>query len=279
MIMDNKINQLSDEQFIQLIKNSRSIAEVLFKLDYTIKGNSWGYGKIKQRMIDLNLSPNDFKGKNYLKNTTNTISKEKLFSENSKHSRNTLRRWIIKENLIPYKCSCCGITNWQNKSISLEIDHINGKNNDNRLENLRWLCPNCHSQTSTYGSKNNTIVDKDYEIPKNIIENIITTYKKYKNLKKVSAILGYKRKIVRKVIIDSELYSSNQKYVIRLNENLQEIKRYGSLTECAEDLIKNKEVKTTNIKTCKRSIIKNKDTFWLNSFWKVLDAYGIINNP
>ena len=80
--MDNKINQLSDEQFIQLIKNSRSIAEVLFKLDYTIKGNSWGYGKIKQRMIDLNLSPNDFKGKNFLKNTTNTISKEKLFSEN-----------------------------------------------------------------------------------------------------------------------------------------------------------------------------------------------------
>ena len=74
------------------------------------------------------------------------------------------------------------------------------------------VMPNCHSQTSTYGSKNNTIVDKDYEIPKNIIENIITAYKKYKKFKKrFRQFQVIKEKIVRKVIIDSELYSSNQK--------------------------------------------------------------------
>lgn len=43
---------------------------------------------------------------------------------------------------------------WNNKALSLQLDHINGVNTDNRVENLRWLCPNCHSQTDTYGSKN-----------------------------------------------------------------------------------------------------------------------------
>lgn len=41
-----------------------------------------------------------------------------------------------------------------NKKITLQLDHINGINNDNRVENLRFLCPNCHSQTSTYTGKN-----------------------------------------------------------------------------------------------------------------------------
>lgn len=60
---------------------------------------------------------------------------------------------LVKEKLKEYKCECCGITDWQNKRIGLELDHINGDNSDHRLENLRALCPNCHSQTDTYKSK------------------------------------------------------------------------------------------------------------------------------
>lgn len=56
---------------------------------------------------------------------------------------------------VEYKCSCCGIAEWNNNSLTLELDHINGNNKDHRLENLRLLCPNCHSQTATYKSKNN----------------------------------------------------------------------------------------------------------------------------
>ena len=62
--MINKIYECTDEQFVNLIKNSANIAEVLFKLGYTVKGNSWGYSQIKQRMVDLNLSSANFKGKN-----------------------------------------------------------------------------------------------------------------------------------------------------------------------------------------------------------------------
>ena len=65
-----------------------------------------------------------------------------------------LKKRIINENLIEYKCSICGIENWNNKPIVLQLDHINGNNRDNRIENLRFLCPNCHSQTETFCKKN-----------------------------------------------------------------------------------------------------------------------------
>ena len=66
-----------------------------------------------------------------------------------------MRFYIKLYKLIEYKCKECGIENlWNNKPISLQLDHINGIKTDNRLENLRFLCPNCHSQTETFGSKN-----------------------------------------------------------------------------------------------------------------------------
>lgn len=54
-----------------------------------------------------------------------------------------------------YKCACCGNTGeWNGRPLVLQLDHINGDNCDNRLENLRFLCPNCHSQTDTFAGRN-----------------------------------------------------------------------------------------------------------------------------
>ena len=151
--MENRIYKLTDNEFIDLVKSSLNTAEVLFKLGYTTKGNSWGYSQVKQRMTDLNLSGSDFRGKSALCQNK-TVDKSKLFCKGSKHARTVLRKTIIRENLIPYKCAICGITEWNGKTLSLELDHINGENNDNRLENLRFLCPNCHSQTDTFKGRN-----------------------------------------------------------------------------------------------------------------------------
>ncbi|MGH7661181.1 MAG: HNH endonuclease signature motif containing protein [Vulcanimicrobiaceae bacterium] len=61
---------------------------------------------------------------------------------------------LLAEGFLENRCSQCGITDWRGKHISIQIDHINGINTDNRLENLRMLCPNCHSQTETFGARN-----------------------------------------------------------------------------------------------------------------------------
>lgn len=278
--MENKIYKLSDEQFVELLKKSSTISEVLFKLGYTTKGNSWGYSQIKRRMTDLNLDYSIFKGKSYLANKKpDKISEQDILRENCKHQRTVLRRYIIKNNLIPYKCAICGCTEWQGKTLSLELDHINGINNDNRLENLRFLCPNCHSQTSTYGSRNQQLNESKYDISDELRTMVENKYKEVKNIKQVSSILGIRRCVVTKIINESGQKRSNQKYVIRYDKDWNELKRYGSLVETAKDLIEFGEVKTKRIKTCTRTIMYNKDNFWLNSYWKILDDSGIINNP
>ena len=279
--MENKIYKLSDEQFVELLKNSSTISEVLFKLGYSVKGNSWGFAKIRQRMSDLNLDGSVFKGKSPITKygTLHKVNASNILKPNCKHARSVLRRYVIKNNLIPYRCAICGCVEWQGRTLSLELDHINGINNDNRIENLRFLCPNCHSQTTTYGSRNQQRNDSEYEISNDLRDLIETEYRKRNNIKQVSAALGIRRRVVNKVVSESGLKKSNQKYVIRYDKDWNEIARYGSLIETAKQLILNNEVKTKRIKTCTRTIMYNKDNFWLNSHWKILDGSGIINNP
>lgn len=77
-----------------------------------------------------------------------------IFCENSKVSRKCAKATIIKDKLLEYKCALCGNDGiWNSKELVLQLDHINGIYNDHRLENLRFLCPNCHSQTETFGTK------------------------------------------------------------------------------------------------------------------------------
>lgn len=279
--MENKIYKLSDEQFVELLKNSSTISEVLFKLGYGVKGNSWGFAKVKQRMSDLNLDGSIFKGKSPITKygTLHKVDASDILKPNCKHARSVLRRYVIKNNLIPYRCAICGCVEWQGRTLSLELDHINGINNDNRIENLRFLCPNCHSQTTTYGSRNQQRNDSEYEITDDLRNLVEAEYQKRRNIKQVSSALGIRRRVVNKVVSESGLKKSNQKYVIRYDKDWNEIARYGSLIETAKQLILNNEVKTKRIKTCTRTIMYNKDNFWLNSHWKILDGNGIINNP
>lgn len=60
-----------------------------------------------------------------------------------------LKRKMLKEGWV-YACNVCGIKDWMNKTLTLQVDHINGNNKDNRKENLQLICPNCHSQTNTF---------------------------------------------------------------------------------------------------------------------------------
>ena len=273
--MINKIYALSDNDFINLIKSSLNISEVLFKLGYSINGNSWGFNLIKQRMQDLNLSCFDFKGKKQTKKQrSEKVNPNKLFSINSKHTRHRLREYIIKHNILPYKCAICGIKEWNGKTLSLEIDHINGINNDNRIENLRFLCPNCHSQTSTYGAKNEMPVIND--IMKN---KIIKHYTINKNAMKTAKELKIPYKIIKKTLSTEGILKLNQKYVIQYDLNNNEIKRFGSITECCNWLIEMKLVNTKNVKSCKKLLSNNINKPWNGFYYKFANFGDIRNNP
>lgn len=90
------------------------------------------------------------------------ISPDKLFVEDCKSSDETVKQRFIEVS--EYKCNCCGIFEWQNKPLTLQLDHINGNHMDCRFENLRLLCPSCHSQTITYAGRQqwaNVIVTDD----------------------------------------------------------------------------------------------------------------------
>ena len=82
------------------------------------------------------------------------ILTDKGFTENSTLGNEPIKRFAITNGLLLEKCYSCGITEWQGKPILLELEHRNGSNTDNRIENLELLCPNCHSQTSTFRGKN-----------------------------------------------------------------------------------------------------------------------------
>lgn len=79
---------------------------------------------------------------------------EKIFVEDSTYANDLVKHRIVKDELIEYRCSKCGIDSWMGETLVLDLDHINGNNRDNSLENLRYLCPNCHSQTCTYKGRN-----------------------------------------------------------------------------------------------------------------------------
>lgn len=91
------------------------------------------------------------------RNKSVKTKKEKVLkdlNESGTYRGNCYLKRIIKEyNLLEYKCNVCNITKWNNKELTLELDHIDGQAHNCKIENLRFLCPNCHSQTDTFRGK------------------------------------------------------------------------------------------------------------------------------
>jgi hypothetical protein len=153
------MRKYTDQQFIDAVKNNFSVRNVLKELGVAPTGGS--YKLFYSRVKKLNLTINHFTGQGHLKNKTHNWSVktpiEEVLVEDSTYSNTSfLNKRLIKEGLLEEKCSIpeCGITEWQGQKISLHLDHINGNNTDNRIKNLRLLCPNCHSLTPTYCGRN-----------------------------------------------------------------------------------------------------------------------------
>lgn len=132
----------TDEEIATAVTKFSSISEVA---KYLKVSRSWLTKRIKR----LELSIEHFKKCSYRPN-----KKENILCKNSKVTHGTLRAFILKHKIIEYICCECGQgDSWKDKTIILELHHINGNNKDNRIDNLVFLCPNCHTQTTTYRGK------------------------------------------------------------------------------------------------------------------------------
>ena len=150
----SKVYVPTDEEFIKIVKESNSYSDCLRKLGLTTRGGS-SSDILKKRINELNLSVDHFGKLNKQSSTARYALEEILVENSSYHNISRLKIRLINEGYLEYKCACCGNTGqWLGKKLSLQLDHINGINNDHRIENLRFLCPNCHAQTNSFAGKN-----------------------------------------------------------------------------------------------------------------------------
>ena len=152
--MISKVYQVSDEDFKEIINNANSYSDCLRALGLSTKGGS-STDILKRRISELNCSIEHF-GKIKKQSPNAKYNLDEILIENSTYANiSRLKARLIKENRLEYKCAFCGNTGeWLGQKLTLQLDQNKRKNNDHRIENLRFLCPNCHSITPTYAGKN-----------------------------------------------------------------------------------------------------------------------------
>lgn len=133
----------------QTVARCNSVAECIRALNipYSAPNFKKFRAMCEQNGIDISFP-------NYIPH--NYIPDSQVFVENSEYINNriNLKERILKNGWMEYRCVECGLEGeWNGKPLVLQLDHINGVNSDHRLENLRFLCPNCHTQTDTYAGK------------------------------------------------------------------------------------------------------------------------------
>jgi len=148
---------LPKDELQSLLNECYSIVDVLKKMNMCVTGHQYKVIRLRIKQDNLDISHFRVENSTAFKAASNKkkISDETLFTKESNSNTSTVRTRIINNKIIPYQCAVCkNDGNWQGQPISLQLDHVNGIRNDHRIENLRFLCPNCHSQTSTFGSRN-----------------------------------------------------------------------------------------------------------------------------
>jgi len=144
----------SEQEFVPIVMSSKSVMEVVKKLGMKAAGGS--HGTIKKYIQKYNIDTSHFETQadRIKKIHTEAIPLDKILVENSTYSRTDLKKRLYKEGLKQRECELCGQgEEWHGRHMSLILDHINGVNNDNRLGNLRIVCPNCNATLDTHAGK------------------------------------------------------------------------------------------------------------------------------
>jgi hypothetical protein len=144
-----KYRNYSEDDIRTAVLSSKSIAEVLRKLELAPVGGN--YGTVKKKITELGVDISHFTGRAWMPKGWHFKSLDELTMPRS------IKRRLIQER--GHQCECCSLRFWMEQPIVLELDHINGNRNENSRENLRLLCPNCHAQTPTWRRCKSALAD------------------------------------------------------------------------------------------------------------------------
>lgn len=147
--------QYTEDLIRDAVKKSISVAETCRSLGIH-RPSGGSYELIRNRIKEYNIDTSHFLGQRAFAGKRNTLYKNRdiniiLCSGHNQRINHSRLKNAMLDKGIEYKCSECGLENWNGKYITLDIDHINGDWSNCELNNLRFLCPNCHRQTNTFG--------------------------------------------------------------------------------------------------------------------------------
>ena len=148
-----KLHKYTEEQLKEAVKLSTSMRQVLLMLEVAPYGGNYDVLRKAIRFFNLDISHFTGQAWNKGKSLPPKYSLKRYLTNEVPIQSYKLKNRLLQAGVFKHQCSRCEKTTWQNQIIPLELDHINGNNQDNRLKNLRLLCPNCHALTPTFRNR------------------------------------------------------------------------------------------------------------------------------